>query len=215
MMMSCGAKPMLRGEQVVHALRNGDAAFVAVRLAFLVEAHHHGRCAQALHGAGMIEELLLPFLQADGVGDALALQAFQAGLDHLELAAVHHHRHTGDVRLRSDEVDEFAHGGHAIDEALVEVHVDDLRAVLHLLAGHAHGFLVVAVLDQSAEQGAAGDVGALTDVDEVATRENAERLEAGVGGDHGKMTYRAMNSIPQRVIPLKAKAALVHCTTSA
>jgi hypothetical protein len=96
------------------------------------------------------------------------LQAFQARHDHAELAAVHHHRHTCDVRLGSDEVEQFGHGLHAIDQTLVHVHVDDLRTVLHLLAGHVHGFVVVAVLDQLTEGRAAGDVGALTDVDEVA-----------------------------------------------
>jgi hypothetical protein len=137
------------------------------------------------------QELGLPFLQADAVGDALALQALQARLDHAELAAVHHHRHARDVGLRGDEVDELAHGLHAIDHALVEVHVDHLRAVLHLLAGHAHGLVVVAVLDQLAEGRAAGDVRALADVDEVAARENAEGLEAGVGGDgHVRMCSR-------------------------
>ena len=176
MMMSCGGKPAFVGEQVVHALRDGDPSFVVVGLALLVEAHHHDGSAQALHDLGLAQELLLPFLQADAVGDALALQAFQARLDHAELAAVHHHRHARDVRLGSDEVEELAHGLHAIDQALVHVHVDHLRAVLHLLAGHVHGLVVVAVLDELAEGRAARDVGALADVDEVATLEDAERL---------------------------------------
>src|SRR5690606_26099128 len=96
------------------------------------------------------------------------------------LAAIHHDRHTGDVRLGGDEVDEFAHGSHAVDEAFVEVDVDHLRAVLHLLAGYAYGLLVVAILDQPPEKRAAGDIRALTDVDEVGSGENAERLEAAI-----------------------------------
>src|SRR6202012_3825255 len=43
---------------------------------------------------------------------------------------------------------------------------DDLRAGLHLLARHAEGRPVLAVLDQLAEFGRAGDVGPLADVDE-------------------------------------------------
>jgi hypothetical protein len=49
---------------------------------------------------------------------------------------------------------------------LVHVDVDDLRAVLDLLARHLQRCGVVAVLDQLAEARRAGDVGALADVDE-------------------------------------------------
>ena len=183
-------------EQVVAALGDGDAALEGVGLALLVEAHHHGGGTEATDDPGLPQELGLPLLQTDAVGDALALQALQARLDHAELAAVHHHRHTRDVGLGGDEVEELAHGLHAIDHALIEVHVDHLRAVLHLLAGHAHGLIVLAVLDQLAEGRAARDVRALADVDEVGTREDAEGFEAGVGGDHvDQMIRRSDNGM--------------------
>ena len=56
----------------------------------------------------------------------------------------------GDVRLAGDQVEEFFHGGFRIEHALVHVDVDDLGAVLDLLAGHIEGF-VVAPRDQAGE----------------------------------------------------------------
>ena len=69
---------------------------------------------------------------------------------------------------RGDQLEEPVHRGDAVDHALVHVDVDDLRAGLDLLRGHRQGGVVVAVLDQLAEPGGAGDVGALADVDEQA-----------------------------------------------
>ena len=55
-----------------------------------------------------------------------------------------------------------------VEHALVHVDVDDLGAVLDLLARDVERGLVVAVQDQARELGRAGDVGALADVDEDA-----------------------------------------------
>ena len=66
--------------------------------------------------------------------------------------------------------------GDAVDHALVHVDVDDLRAVLDLLAGNREGGVVVAVLDQVAEPGGPRDVGPLPHVDEQAVLADGERL---------------------------------------
>jgi len=79
------------------------------------------------------------------------------------------------------------HGRLAVEHGLVHVHVDDLGAVLHLLARHRQGFLVLLVEDHAREGLGAGDVGALADVDEQAIGANEHRLQAGEfhGGDRG------------------------------
>ena len=82
------------------------------------------------------------------------------------LRGVDHQRHPGDVRLAGDQLEEAVHRGDAVDHALVHVDVDDLRAGLDLLAGDRQRGGVVALLDQPAEPGRPGDVGALADVDE-------------------------------------------------
>jgi hypothetical protein len=73
------------------------------------------------------------------------------GLDHLELRGIDHHRHARDVGLGGDEVEEVDHRLLGIEQALVHVDVDDLRAVLDLIARHVERGGVVAGLDQLAE----------------------------------------------------------------
>jgi hypothetical protein len=72
-------------EDVVGALADRDLALDRVGLPLLVKGHHHHRGAIAAHDAGVIDERLLAFLQRYRVHHRLALQAFQAGLDHGEL----------------------------------------------------------------------------------------------------------------------------------
>ena len=148
------------------ALADFHLAGFRIRLPDLVERHDdHGRTiGQA--GARLFAELLLALLHGDRVDDALALHAFEAGFDHLPFGRVDHHRHAGNVRLGSDQVEEGAHGFGTVKHALIHVDVDHLRAVLHLLAGDLDGVGIAAFRNHLAEDGGAGDVGALTDVHE-------------------------------------------------
>ena len=90
-----------------------------------------------------------------------------------------HHRHARDVGLGRDQIEEGHHGLLGIEQALVHVHVDDLRAVLDLVARDRERGRVVAGGDELAELGRAGDVGALAHIDERDFRRQRERLEAG------------------------------------
>ncbi len=65
-----------------------------------------------------------------------------------------------------------------IEQALVHVDVDDLRAVGDLIARHVERGGIIAGLDQFAEFRRAGDIGALADVHEIDVRRQRERLEA-------------------------------------
>ena len=178
-MMSSGGKPTSLDQDVVGAL--GDRAFALERvgLALLVEGHHHHRGAVAAHGLGMRDEGGLALLQRDRVHHRLALQAFQPGLDHREFRGVHHHRHAGDVGLGRDQVEEGRHRLLGIEQALVHVHVDDLRAVLDLIARDRERAGIVAGGDELAEPGRAGDVGALAHIDERNFRREREGFETG------------------------------------
>ena len=109
----------------------------------------------------------------------------QAGLDGGPVGGIDHHRHPRDVGLGRDQVEEAGHGGLGVQHPLVHVHVDDLGAVLHLLARDLQCGGVVAGGDQLAEPGGARDVGALADVDEgaavLAALEGLEPGEAELG----------------------------------
>ena len=71
-----------------------------------------------------------------------------------------------------------------VDQALIHVDVDDLRAVLDLVARHVERSGVVAGRDQLPEFGRAGDVGALADIDEgnVLVSVNGSRPESCISG---------------------------------
>ncbi len=60
------------------------------------------------------------------------------------------------------------HGSDAVDHALVHADVEDVCAILDLLAGYADGFLEFAFLDELGELGRAGNIGPLADQDEDA-----------------------------------------------
>ena len=174
-----GRKAGLLGQKLVGARADRDFALERVGLALLIERHHHHRRAVSAHQPGLPQEFLLAFLHRDRVDDRLALHAFEPGLDHREFRRIDHHRHARDIRLRGDKVEELDHNGLRINEPLVHVDVDDLRAVRHLVARDDERAGIVARGDELAELGRAGDIGALADIDERNVARERERLEAG------------------------------------
>jgi hypothetical protein len=183
-------KAHLVDQHPVSAFANLHLALVGVGLAFFVKRHHHSGRAIALDQLGLALEFVQALFHADGIHNALALDAAQAGLDDRPLAAVDHDGHTGDVWLRCDQVQKTHHGGKAIEHGLVHVDVDDLCAVFHLLPRNGQGLLVLAVQNHAGKGFGAGDVGALADVHKrgllrcacaviAGGHANANRLQAG------------------------------------
>jgi hypothetical protein len=172
---------------------------IGVGLALFVEGHHHGGRAVPAQQPGLLAKGVFALLHADRVDDGLALHAAQAGLDHAPLRRVDHDRHPRDVGLAGDQVQETHHGGLAVEHGLVHVDVDDLRAVLDLLACHGQCLFEFAIQDHPRERLGAGDVGALADVDEQRVCADGDWLQAGqahrldhrlwwcggLGGGHG------------------------------
>ena len=167
---------------------------------------------------GVLAELLFAFLQRDGVDDALALQALQAGLDDLPLGGVHHEGHLGDLGLAAEQLQVAGHGGDAVDHALVHADVDDVGAVLDLLARDADRFFVLAFLDQLGELRRTGDVGPLADHDvdagllgEGLRSGQAERLRLR-GHAHALLTLRLVGSSSRGACPSSALAMAAMCS---
>ncbi len=165
-------------QDVVAALADLALARGGVGLADLVEGHHHHGGAIALAQLGVVLELLDAFLHGDRVDDALALDALEARLDHVPLGGVDHDRHARDVRLAGDQVEEAHHRRLGVEHALVHVDVDHLGAGFDLLQGDFQRLAVILLADQPGELGAAGDVGALADVDEQRVAVDGEGLQA-------------------------------------
>ena len=127
-MMSAGSMPAC----LVRARRRGGRSRPCARsrlgLAGLVEGHDHHARAVAADGARLGEEVGLAFLQADRVGDPLALQHLRpASMTlHFELSTITGIRAiSGSAR---EQVEERGHGPLAVEHALVHVHVEDVGA---------------------------------------------------------------------------------------
>ncbi len=178
-------------QDVVGAFADFFFARLGVGLAGFIEGHHHHGGAVALAQLGVVNELLDAFLHADGVDDALALDALEAGFDYFPLGGVDHDRHAGDVRLAGNQIEEGDHGLLRIEHPFVHVDVDHLGAGFHLLQGDFQGFGVVVFTDQTGEACGTGNVGALADVDEQRAAVNGERLQARQSASLGNIRNRA------------------------
>ena len=101
-----------------------------------------------MNDLGLLEEIGLALLERDRVDDRLALGAAETGLDDGKVGRVDHEGDLGNVGLGGDEVDKLGHGRDTVEKTLVHVDIDDLGAVLDLLAGDREGLVVLAVEDE-------------------------------------------------------------------
>ena len=62
------------------------------------------------------------------------LAALEAGLNDVELGRVDHEGHATGLGVRHKQVDKAGHGGHAINQPVVHVDVQHVRALAHLCA---------------------------------------------------------------------------------
>ena len=128
-MMSSGGKPTLLGQQLVGALADRDLALDGVGLALLVEGHDDDGGAVAQHLLGVLEERA-PRLPSCEIELTIALPCTHfrpASMTlHFELSII-----TGTREMSGsdgDEVEERRHRLLGVEQALVHVDVDDLRA---------------------------------------------------------------------------------------
>ena len=180
-------------QQVIGAGADFHLAVFGIGLPGFVEGHDHDRRAIAAAQRRLMQERLFALFQADRVHHRLALHAFQPGLDHLPFGTVDHHRHAGDIGFGRDQVQIVDHRLFRIDQALIHVDVDDLGAVLDLIAGNIQRGGEIAIGDQLAETGRAGDVGALPHVHEgnfVGLDEGLQPRQAQARLDLGDRTRR-------------------------
>ena len=166
-------------QNVVGARGNLRLAFEGVGLARLIERHHHHGGAVPAHELGVVDESVFALFERDRIHHRFALRAFQTGLDHGEFRGIDHQRDPRDIGLRRDQIEEGRHRLFRIEQALIHIDVEDLRAVLHLIARHRERRGVVAGGDEFAKARRTGDVGAFADIDEGNRRRKRERLEPG------------------------------------
>ncbi len=172
-------EPRLFGQELHGARQRFDAAFVAVRLALLVERHHEDGRAEAAYLACLRQERLFAFLEGDRVHDGASLHAAERGADDVPVRGVDHERHGGDVGLARGVQQEPLHGGGRVEQGVVHVNVDDGGAVFDLVARDRHGAGHVVRLHDVQELAGPRHVGAFADVDEILVAGGGEGVEAG------------------------------------
>ena len=173
-------KTDLFGEQFVGALADGNLPFGFGCLSLLIKRHHHHCRPIPPDEASLAEEFGLPLLEADRIHDPLSLHALQPRLQHAESRAVDHDRHAGHIGLAGEKREEFSHHGRAVEHPLIDVDVDDVGAVLHLLAGNAERLFVAIFFDQTGKGAGAGDIGAFANDREAALGTDLKQLEPRV-----------------------------------
>ena len=185
-----GRETHLFGQHPIGARADLDLAREGVGLALFIKGHDHDGGAIAAHEARLFDEFRLALLERNGIHHRLALNAFEAGFDHLELRRVDHDGRARNVGLGGDQMQEIDHGALGIQQALVHVDVDDLRAIDHLLARHIQRCGEFAVLDELAKARGARDIGALAHIHEANVLRQCERLESREP-QHGLDLWRA------------------------
>ena len=150
----------------VAAFANLDLAINRVGLTFFIKRHdNHSRPITAQHFC-LCDKGFIAFFQADRVDDPLALKTFKPGLNDIPFRTVDHDRHTRDVWLGSDQIDEFDHRRFSIKHGIIHVDIDDLCTVFDLLTGDFKGCIIVFVDNQLLELNRARNVGTFADIDE-------------------------------------------------
>ena len=129
-----------------------------------------------------------PSSRLAGVEDGPAAQPLQPGLHDLRLGRV---EHEWDRRLGGEAAGDLVHVDRAVAADVVDAHVEDVRALLLLLACHLHARVPVALEHRLAELLGAVGVGALADrqVRDVLV-ERRERVDRGRAGLVHRMPRR-------------------------
>ena len=154
-------------------------------LALLVDGERdHGGAvlAHQRHHPGEPRARAVAVLVVDRVDHRAAAEQFQAGLDHLRLGGVEHQRQRG---RGGQPADDLAHVAGAVPADVVDVHVQQVRAVPGLRPGDLHAVVVAAGDHRIAESPGPVRVGPLADRQERGVLPErhvlVERRDAGLG----------------------------------
>ena len=171
-------------------------------LALLVDAGAHDRGAEL---AGQAEEGVEPgaglvaLLEVDRVEDGPAADPLQRGPHDGPLGRVDHERHAG---LGAEAAGHLGHVRHAVGARVVDADVDEVGALLHLVAGHGDAGVPVALQHRLPEGLGPVGVGALADDEE---RGVLAEGDGGVDGGRSRLVHgrarrreRRRRSVPRR-----------------
>ena len=164
-------------QQAIRASTDINLSLDGVGLTGFIEGHHDDPGAVTANEPCLVEKVGLAFLQADGVDDALALNAFETRFDDRPFRAVDHDRHSGHLGLGRDEIQESRHRSLGIEHRLVHVDVDDVRAPTNLFNSYLGCICVRVRLDEAGKLAGPRHIRSLANHDEIAVRTDRQGLE--------------------------------------
>ena len=184
-------------EDPVAALADPDLVFKSCSLALLVERHDNDGRTVTHAQVGMLDELLLTWLERDGVDNAFALHALQAFLHNMPLWRVNHERQLGHSGLSDAKLHELAHCRLTIDEVGIEVEVQNVGLLLALSNANLHCLIPLVSIYQLLELGGAHEVAAFSNPLEACLFVHTAWLETrehhgGVLGQFRQLADRAL-----------------------
>ena len=167
-------------EQLPRALRDLDLALARDRLRLLlvlVDAADDERSAVRARERRHALELLEPVFEVDRVDDRLALAVGQRAFERDRIGRVDHDRRAD---LLAEQLVEAVDVHELVAIGVLQVHVDDLRAALHLLARDLAGLFVLLRGDQPLELLRADLVRPLADDQRAVVVRRLDEVDAGV-----------------------------------
>ena len=200
-----GLDPVALLRDVVDALGDAQLPVGGARLTFLVDREADDRRAVLLgepeHAVHALAFAVTLF-EVGGVEDRLAAVVLEAGLDDIGLGRVEHERQ---ARLRREAARDLVHVEGAVAADVVDAHVEDVRAFLHLLARHQHAGVPVGFEHRVLELPRAVGVGALADREvrellverHVRVDRRAARLELGRAHDRRARVTEPLGDLAQ------------------
>mmetsp|Transcript_911 Transcript_911/g.1852 ORF Transcript_911/g.1852 Transcript_911/m.1852 type:complete len:226 (+) Transcript_911:158-835(+) len=126
-------------QNVIGALANADLVLLCCCLTFFVKSHHHNCCSVLPQQGGVLNEQLLSNLEGDRVHNALSLAPLETSQHNLKLGGIKHERHFGNLWISHSNLDKLLHGSQTIQETIININVNYMGTILHLLFGNVHG----------------------------------------------------------------------------
>ena len=120
----------------------------------------------------MAEKVFFAVFQTYGIHYRFSLQAFEPRFDDAPLRAVDHNWNPCDLRFAANKIQEANHRRFRVDHPFVHVHIEKVRAALHLLTGNSQSSVEIASQNQLRKLRRSCDVGALTNNCEAEFRRN-------------------------------------------
>ena len=130
----------------------------------------------------MGEKFFFAFLHRDRIDDSFALYAFKACFEHLPFRAINHNRHAGNIWLTCEELQVTRHSRDTVNQTIIHIDVDNLRAIFDLLPRNGKSFVKITFDNEFLKPRRARHIGTLADIDKLSCihdlNGNLKRLKA-------------------------------------